>query len=140
MIRIFIDSSVFFSAVYSSTGASREILKQAMRHKITIVMSSLVLEEVEKNLKESASSTVPFFKQFLAFLPYSLSDPTKKEIEDAALCVVLKDAPILAAARKANVDYLVTLDRKRFVGVSKVAECANVDIVLPEEIIKNLRN
>ncbi len=46
MMRVFIDSSVLIAASYSSTGASREIIRQGIRGKIELVISNLVLEEI----------------------------------------------------------------------------------------------
>jgi predicted nucleic acid-binding protein len=37
MMRVFIDSSVLIAASYSSTGASREIIRQGIRGKIELV-------------------------------------------------------------------------------------------------------
>jgi len=51
MIRAFVDASVLFAAAYSETGASREIIRQAIRGKIQLVASQLVLEEARRNLQ-----------------------------------------------------------------------------------------
>jgi len=44
MIRAFVDVSVLFAATYSETGASREILRCAIRGEISLVISQLVLD------------------------------------------------------------------------------------------------
>lgn len=44
MMRIFLDSSVQFSAIYSSRGHSRDLLLMAAREEITLVISQLVLQ------------------------------------------------------------------------------------------------
>jgi predicted nucleic acid-binding protein len=46
MIRAFIDASVLFATSLSPTGASREIIRQAVRREVTLVASKLVYEEV----------------------------------------------------------------------------------------------
>ena len=43
-----------------------------------------------------------------------VDDPSPAEIQAAALVIHIKDAPILAAAKKAQVDFLITLDKKHF--------------------------
>ena len=55
-----------------------------------------------------------------------------------AQAVPEKDAPILAATRKANVDYFVTLDRKHF-KQPQVQEVVPFQIFLPEEFAPLIR-
>ncbi len=57
----------------------------------------------------------------------------------AATYTFLKDAPIVAAAKKATVDYLVSLDRKHLVGVQEVAQGSGLTIVLPEALLDAIR-
>jgi predicted nucleic acid-binding protein len=65
MTRVFVDSSVLIAAAYSATGASREIIRWAIRGRITPVVSDLVLEETEKNLARKAPEALPAFRRFL---------------------------------------------------------------------------
>ena len=123
-----------------STGASREIIKKAVSLEIKLVISKHVIEEVERNLGEDAPEVIPIFRQFLDIVSFKVVHPTKEEVKKAASCVVLKDAPILAAARQARVDYLVSLDTHHLVGLPKVASCAEIEIVLPREFLKRIRN
>lgn len=140
MRKVFIDSSVLFSACYSSTGASREIIRQAISGKLKLVISKHIIEEVERNLEKDARDVIPIFQQFLITIPFMIVHPTKEEVEKAASCVDLKDAPILAAARKAKVDYLVSLDTRHLVNVPEVTNCADTEIVLPGEFLKIIKN
>jgi predicted nucleic acid-binding protein len=52
---------------------------------------------------------------------------------------VPKDAPIVAAAKRAKVDYLVSLDRRHLVGNKEIEHRSGVKIVLPEELLALLR-
>jgi len=65
---------------------------------------------------------------------------TREEVTDAASYTELKDAPIVAAARKAHVDYLLTFDRKHLLNPPEVAAQSGLTIVLPEELLKILRH
>ena len=65
MIRVFLDSSVLIFACYSSTGASREIIRQAIRGTLQVVVSKLIVEETERNLTSKAPEALPAFQQFL---------------------------------------------------------------------------
>ena len=60
-------------------------------------------------------------------------------MRSAASHVALKDAPIVAAAKRAKVDLLVTLDKKHLLGKPELAEYAGVDIVTPQEAVGYLR-
>jgi predicted nucleic acid-binding protein len=50
----------------------------------------------------------------------------------------LKDAPIVAAAKKAQADMLVTLDKKHLLGKPELAMYAGMKIVTPKEAIEFL--
>jgi predicted nucleic acid-binding protein len=139
MIRVFLDSSVLIAACYSSTGASREIIRQAIRGTLQVVSSKLVVEETERNLTSKAPVALPAFQQFLDVVPFEFVRPTKRQVLQAARYTTLKDAPIVAAAKRAGVDYLVSLDRRHLVGVPEVAQRSGLKIVLPEELLEELR-
>lgn len=135
MKRIFIDSSVLFSAAYSEKGASRELLLMAAREEIILVVSSLVLEETRRNLSAVSSELADFFDLIVAAIPFEISQPMKDEVILAAKIVEIKDAPILAAARKAGADALVTLDKRHLLGKPELVEFAGMPIVAPGEAI-----
>jgi predicted nucleic acid-binding protein len=139
MMRVFIDSSVLIAASYSSTGASREIIRQGIRGKIELVISNLVLEETRANLSIKAPEALPAYQQFLDVIPFETTIPTKRQVLEAAEYTDLKDAPIVAAAKGAQVDYLVSLDRRHLVGVPEVARRSGLKIVLPAELLEKLR-
>ncbi len=137
MKRIFIDSSVFFSAAYSEKGGSRELLLKGARGEVILVLSPLVLEETRRNLGEVSSELADLFDMIAGAIPFELVQPTKDEVISAAMIVSLKDAPILAAARKAGVDLLVTLDKKHLLGKPELVKYAGTQIVSPKEAIND---
>lgn len=139
MIRAFIDASVLIAASYSPTGASREIIRQAIRGNVRLVASKLVFEETGKNLSAKAPEVVVSLQQFLNTVPFELERPTKRQVLQAASYTALKDAPIVAAAKRARVDYLVSLDRRHLVGVPEVAQGSGLKILLPEELLEEMR-
>jgi len=139
MIRAFIDASVLFAASLSPAGASREIIRQAVRGEVTLVDSKLVYEEAEKNLADKAPEALPALHQFLDTVPFETVRPSKRQVLQAAQYSALKDAPIVAAAKRAQVDYLVSLDRRHLVGVKEVAQRSGLKIVLPSELLEKIR-
>src|SRR5947207_1823089 len=108
----FVDSSVLFSACLSTRGASQEIIRESLSSHVELVISRLVLKEAKRNLARKAPQAVPLFMQFLTAVAFEVVRPTKQEVLQAAAYTELKDAPIFAAAKKAQVDFLVSLDRR----------------------------
>jgi len=53
----------------------------------------------------------------------------------ASIYTALKDAPIVAGAIKAQVDYLVSLDRRHLVDVPEVTRGSGLKIVLPAQLL-----
>lgn len=139
MIRLFLDASVLFAAALSPTGASREILRLASQGRVRVVLSTVVIEEVRRNLGRKAPEALPLFEAFLQRFPHEVIDPPKSLVVAATAYVAAKDAPIVAAAQHARVDMLVSLDRKHLVGVPGIEESAGVRIVLPSEALQEIR-
>jgi predicted nucleic acid-binding protein len=140
MIRVFVDASVLFAAAYSVTGASREIIQYAIRGEIGLVISNLVLDEVKRNLQDKVPGAIADFDYFRDAVEFELVLPSKSEIEAAMQDCAAKDAPIVAAAKTADVDYLVSLDRRHLVGVPEVAAGSDLKIVLPGDLLEVIRN
>jgi predicted nucleic acid-binding protein len=141
MKRLFLDSSVLFAAARataSRTGHARDLILMAVRGEIILIVSQLVLEETRRNLAESAPERLAILDYVTAGIPFELIKPTKREVIAAAKRVVLKDAPILAAARKARVDYLVTLDKKHLLGKPELTEYVRAPIITPQEAFERL--
>ena len=139
MIRAFLDASVLFAASYSPTGASREIIHLAFQGKVQLVVSDDVLEEAEKNLALKYPATLEVFYQIIQAVPFEKVTPTPKDVQRAASYTATKDAPIVAAAKRAQVDFLVSLDRRHLVGVPEVVQQSGLKIVLPEELLGKIR-
>lgn len=139
MIKAFLDANVLFAASYSSTGASRELVRLAFRGRVRLVISEDVVEEAERNLSTKCPEALYVFHQILDSVPFQVVTPSVEEVQQAASYTANKDAPIVAAARRAGAERLVTLDRRHLVDVPQVAEMSGLEIVLPGEILKEIR-
>ncbi len=138
MKRIFVDSSVLFSAANSSKGHARDLVNRAIRGEVVLVVSTTVLEETRRNLAEYKSELVFVLNYIVRRIPFEVVEARKRQVITAARYVALKDAPIVAAARKAKVDYLVTLDKKHLLGRPGLAEYIRAEIVTPKEAVIHL--
>ncbi len=138
MTRVFLDASVIFSACYSARGHSRDLILMALRGAYTLVLSRFVIEEARRNLVRSSAEYVQFLDFVLDVVSYELVRPTKRQVLAAARHVALKDAPIIAAAKRADVDLLVSLDRKHLLGRPELAEYSEAQINTPKEAVQFL--
>lgn len=138
MSRLFLDSSVLFSAAYSTRGHAHDLIRMAIRRELTAVVSPLVLTETRRNLADNAPEHLILLDYVLQNVPFEIVQPTRREVVAATKYAALKDAPIVAAARRARVDFLVTLDKKHLLGRSELAKYTRAEIVTPKEAVIHL--
>ncbi len=129
--RIFIDSSVLFSAANSSRGHSRDLLLMGASGEIKIIISNFVLQETIRNLSGLKKPPLEELDQIVQNASIELVDASKQSVLDAAKLIVLKDAPIIAAAKTAKVNMLVSLDKKHILGRTDLEAYINPPIVTP---------
>lgn len=112
MKTVFLDSSVFFSAVNSPSGGSSKIFTLP---KIKLITSLVVLAETEKNIRKKlfAHHLERFFILVDKITIYNQL-PDDEKIKKAKKIIAEKDAVILSEAKQAQTSFLVTLDRKHF--------------------------
>lgn len=134
--RIFLDASVLFAAVYSSSGSARDLILLAVEGRIQVVISQDVLEEVQRNLSKKAPETIDVFRQLMRLIdPVVVADPAAAAVRAVEAYVVAKDAPIVAAAIATQPDYLVTYDRKHLLDPPEVAQKSGLTIVTPDVVV-----
>jgi len=139
-IRIFFDSSAFFAGVVSAIGAARALLKLAEAEIIEIAISEQVIVETEKAIIKKSPLSLPDFRNFVIKTHPTIFRVTKQEA-DKALYMISDptDAPILAAAMKAKVDFLATHNRKHFLDDPKVSENSGLKIGTPGDALAWIR-
>jgi uncharacterized protein len=139
--RIFLDSSVLYAPAFSATGPARRLILKGFAGHITLSLSDLVLEETKRNLNKNAPAALPYFSLIADLLVSSVTNPTKAEVLKAAQIVHLKDAPIVAAAAKANADYLVTHDVKHLLTHAQAIDKAyGITVLSPADLLSVLTN
>lgn len=137
MKTVFLDSSVLFSAVNSPTGGSSKIFTLTS---IKLLTSKVVLTEVERNIREKLH-TFHLERFFMLVDKLQILDqlPDKNLIQKAKEAIVSKDAVILAEAKQAKSDYLVTLDRKHFLTNSAISFFKPKKIVTPKMFLEEIK-
>lgn len=137
-LRVFLDTNVIFSGLYSSQGTPGAILKHFVEGHISVVVSQQVLEEVIRTMKEKLPEALPALKRFLVNAPPEVgADPSPEAIQRWTKEIHPADAAILAAAIAAKPDYFVTGDN-HFLENQTVMEKAGLNIVTPAQFLKLL--
>ena len=138
-IKVFIDTNVLIAGVNSVTGASATLLDLCEAEVLQMVVSRQVLIEADRNFTAKFPQWVGRFRQFMHNLaPLMVEDQTPESIKKAAAIVDRKDAPILAAAQNANVDFLITLDKKHFLN-PKTRQKMMLKVVSPIEFLQSFK-
>lgn len=136
MKSVFVDSSVFFTATNSPTGGSAKLFTLKS---IKLVVSRVVLTETERNVRQKLESyhLARFFK-LVAKTQILDQKPDLSLVKKAQKVIEEKDSVILAEAKQAKCDFLVTLDKKDFLN-EKVAKFLKPKIALtPKGLIELL--
>ena len=134
--RVFLDSNVIFSGLYSSRGAPEVILESFIEGKLMVVVSQQVLDEVIRTLKEKLPEALPALRKLLVNTPPEIrKDPAIEEAKRWSGLLDIGDAAILASAVAAQPDYFVTGDR-HFMENPEIAEKAGLHIVTPAQFIE----
>lgn len=136
--RVFLDSNVIFSGLYSPEGAPGIILEHFVKGSIRVVVSQQVLEEVVRTVRAKLPDALPTLKRLLVSMPPEvMADPGREEIERWMEKLPLGDAAILAAAIGAQPDYFITGD-KHFTQSPAIGEEAGLRIVTPAHFLELL--
>lgn len=134
-IKVFFDSSVLIAGLASPDGASNMLLVMSEMGLVTPVISEKVVTEVVRNIERKLPRFLPHYHRLFKTLPFELADPTPELIANAQKFINEKDADILAAAVRADADYLVSLD-KHFLNI-KVPEL-KIQIMSPGELLEKI--
>jgi predicted nucleic acid-binding protein len=138
--RIFLDSNVIFSGLYSPKGAPPIILERWLGGQITLVVSRQVLEEVICTIREKLPQALPALKRLLESVPPEVVlDPGDAETERWSKMLPGADAGLMAAAVIAQPDYFVTGD-SHFLGNPAIARECGLQMVTPAQCLKKLES
>jgi predicted nucleic acid-binding protein len=138
MLRFFIDSSVLFAACYSARGLPWRLIEAAIRGDVLLVVSDFVLVETWRNLESTAPQHLDDLRTILLRVPFEDVKVSPRLVKTASRAVELKDAPIVAAAKKAKVDALVTFDFKHLLRPPAPAACLKAPIITPQQAMAQL--
>jgi predicted nucleic acid-binding protein len=141
-VNLFLDSSALFTGIVSSGGAARVLLLLGEAGRIRLTISEQVVAETERAMAHKAPTALPELRQAIYRSGAGIvQDPPPSEvrahlgwINDPA------DVPILLAAMKAEVNFLVTLNRRHFLDDPRVAQLSGLRIGTPGDALTWVRD
>ena len=137
--KVFLDTSALIAGVASSRGAARAVLQLAEIGLIEVIVSRQVIVEADRNIEEKLPEMLNEYREFIELLePVLIDDPRQKDVERFLKVINYDDAPILASAVSSGADFLITWDRKHFIG-KNIHTYSNLKIVTPGEFLKYFR-
>jgi hypothetical protein len=137
--RVFLDSNVIFSGLYSPRGSPALILEHFVAGDISVVVSQQVLEEVVRTIKKKLPDALPILKRLLMSTPPEVtSDPPLEAIKRRKKKLSIADASVLEAAITARPDYFITGDN-HFLDDPHLSEDTGLHIITPTGFLKILK-
>ncbi|MCG2791406.1 MAG: putative toxin-antitoxin system toxin component, PIN family [Actinomycetia bacterium] len=140
-LKIFLDSNVFISGLYSGKGGPGIILDHFIAGKIVIIISQRVLNEVIEVLSEKLQKVLPFLQEFLlSYPPEIIKDAKLENIKKWSGLVNEDDAMILESTISCELDYFITGD-KHFFSSPLIEKRSGLKILRPvsfADIIKKI--
>ncbi len=139
--RVFVDTNVLIAGLLSQTGASAHLLDLGDAGDIDLVLTRYVLTEFNQVVTKKFPHATERYYAFLKDFRFELqADPPQTRVRAAEAAITDPgDAPILAAAKLASVDYLVTLDVRHF-HTPRARAYLPIPILTPAEFLAVFRD
>ena len=112
-MRIMLDTNILISAIYNPASVPYLAYEKSSLPPHTLVLCDQIVDELRRIFNRKFPNKIPLMESFLAIASYDLITLTPEDIafDDEINVRDTKDRPILRAARKANIDVLVTGDK-----------------------------
>ena len=110
--RVFVDTNVLFAALHSTKGPPALLVDMAAHGRYQMVLSQRVLRELIRVVERKLPSEIAHLRDLvLTAVPEIVANPAASEIKEISHQINAQDAPIIAAAIAADVDYFITGDQ-----------------------------
>jgi predicted nucleic acid-binding protein len=121
-LRVFLDSNVIISGLFSERGAPRMILDILSLNLpvLTAITGDYNVREVERNLTAKLPAALPLFRSCLKIIGFEIVPlPERRSLAPLAGLTSEKDLPVLASAILGKADVLVTGDKQDLLRIPK---------------------
>lgn len=135
--KVFLDSNVIISGLFSDKGSPRIILDLLCLDLPMLVCATgqYNIIEIERNLSKKMPDVLPVYKKYLQMLDLEIIPmPSPNDIKKLFGHISDKDIPVLASAIMSSADFLVTGDKKDF-SKSKLKGKYSFRILSPAELL-----
>lgn len=112
--RVFLDSSIILSGLFSGEGPPRLILDILCLGLPVLcgVTGRFNVLEIERDLEKGSPRALPVYLEYLPLLNLEIVPlPTREDLRPHLARVESRDAPVLASAANGRADFLVSEDR-----------------------------
>jgi predicted nucleic acid-binding protein len=139
--RVFLDTSVLFSAVLSETGGARKLFHLGEAGLLQLLMGPTVLAEADEVVRRKVPASLPVLARLLdAGQVETTLPPLPKHIESAQkLVAYIPDARVFAEAIRAEVDWFLTHDKEHFLKQISRVDVA-FEIGTPGDFLQRLKD
>lgn len=112
-LTIFLDASVILSGLASPTGGSSKLLEAARQHKVKLLTTPLVIQEVVNHLQKLEINPDQLKALLSRKTIHLIANPNEEMVEKfTRISQDLDDAHVLASAGLSGAKVLVSLDKK----------------------------
>ena len=134
---VFMDTSALFSGVWSSQGGARMLMRLGEENLVQLAVTSQVLLELERTLKDKAPAALPALAQLLDCAHIEVVAAVSEEYVTrcAQLVAYQADAQIVAAAWQAGVAFFATLDKQHILENTALRTAAPFTIGTPGDCL-----
>jgi predicted nucleic acid-binding protein len=139
-VKVFLDSNVIISGLFSDKGAPRIILDLLCLGLPVLVgiTGQYNIIEIERNIKKKMPEVLSLYNEYLPKLNLEIIPlPSLEKIRYLSGHISAKDAPVLASAIIGKADFLVTGDKKDFMRPGKKGKYL-FKIVTPPEFLDRI--
>jgi putative PIN family toxin of toxin-antitoxin system len=138
--RFFIDANVIFSMAYSATGASRELYNLANDDKVILITNSHALKEAERVIEQQYPDALSQYEEIRDSHVIEIQDALEDDVEEAlGYTADPDDAPIVASAKIARAEALVSFDRKHL-HTQAVSNYINAPVITSGQALAIIRS
>lgn len=140
-LRIFLDTSVVFSAVLSSSGGARKLFHLAEAGLLRLIVGPTVLREADEVVRRKVPASLPLLAQLLDAGRVETTPAAAPEQLEMAQSLVqyVPDAHVLAEAICGEVDWFVTHDKEHFLN-SRQEIKLSFEIGTPGDLLQKFKD
>jgi len=141
-IRVFLDTSVIFSAVFSPSGGARMIFRLAEAGALQIILGQSVIREADEVVRRKAPASLPDLARLLSFARVEVRKVSATDHLATAGQMVsyLPDVHVLAEALAVQPDWFITHDKEHFLRNEDLQQELPFRVGTPGDLLQHIKH